>query len=745
MPYRLSQALPYLWNEHCWTTRRREKRNTGPKFLCTLLLFIKFIKFRKGILVKYILLTTAAVVIILSGCGQSSTENDQPFNLSTAESVQLNNLLTEGLQRSITLDVAKREYINSIHKLADAVNEKASPPALLDAYIQASIADLNLKQAFQDKYKLKAKAPEDLKIFSRDDIVEDHRKLVQNFLESQTFFNTEWKKAISKITAYKDLSNDRSGGYVGYLWDLSGLTQYTLGQLWQGEQVQKLEAIKKIFSEAEQSLLRDLPASENYAKPYLLENPDRLAHKALSREAKVIVNNIWDKLKRKGFSGYVPIPLDETVVYNDDVSTQVAMVKGKNPQYDKHAYPDLTNTVLKKLFSWSDHYLVRASRDARVRYNEEFKRAGYYGEESLHPSKWSATALAPGSVEKYSRWFLESLIGLQFKDKYFMEVVDEGDTLNRRKYVLSSTYRDIEAHPATVGGVIVEGDPFSGGVHTFYFPAPPAIQSTDEVIPEATLKEWSQVFIDVLKEDPYFKPFFETPLAPADASGSISALAALRGASGIDAIQFTVNGISGSQIDLEIPMYIRLKGSVDQNKSTALNSGFFAYSLGNTVLGVIQSYANSGEGFNGDSYQSESSIVAAHSFGLAFVEVQVGSVWGSDINRNNWSGVRSQSRVGINTPLGAPFIQVTYRDFGEISDKSGYIGFEIANTEFKIDTYTFSASLLTKVGHHSVHGLTGSIDWTSTLNLKSGVSVNMSLNLGSVSEDKAEFNLSIMW
>jgi hypothetical protein len=310
-----------------------------------------------------------------------------------------------------------------------------------------------------------------------------------------------------------------------------------------------------------------------------------------------------------------------------------------------------------------------------------------------------------------------------------MKVIDEADKRNRRKYALSSTYRDVVPHPPAMGALIEREESESRSFDLSYFPVPPAIQSTDEIIPESTLKEWNQLFLEVLKNDPYFKPLFGiAPVAPTDSSGSTSALAALNGKSGVDSTQLMMNGVSGSHLDLGLPVYVHLKGSMDQGKSTTGMTGLVAYKLGNFALGVIQSYANSGTGFTSDSRQLETSIIAAHSFGLVFVEGQFGSISATDINFKNWSGVRSQVRLGIDTPFGAPFVQLTHRDFGHTSDTAGYMGFEIANTEFKADTYAFSTSLLTKVGHHSVHGSTGSIDWTAALNLNSGVAFNLSID-----------------
>ena len=295
-----------------------------------------------------------------------------------------------------------------------------------------------------------------------------------------------------------------------------------------------------------------------------------------------------------------------------------------------------------------------------------------------------------------------------------------------------------------------------GAVNSGSFSVPPKIDS-DIPVTQAQIDEWNQVFIDALKADPFFGKdeeasdfdprkygsYGNNADSPTDASGSASALAALKGKSGIAATSLMVNGVSGSRIDLGLPVYVQLKGSMDQGKSSDGMTGLVAYKLGNSVFGVVQSYANSGTGFTADSRHLESSIIAAHSFGLMFVEGQFGSISASDVNFKDWSGVRSQLRLGIDTPFGAPFIQLTYRDFGHTSDTAGYVGFEIANTEIKTDTYAFSTSLLTKVGHHSVHGATGSIDWTAALNLNSGVAFTTNLTLGSAAESKAAFNLSL--
>ncbi len=408
---------------------------------------------------------------------------------------------------------------------------------------------------------------------------------------------------------------------------------------------------------------------------------------AMSSSVKKIFNNIWSKLESKGFSATSEeLGLDKT-----DCIYTIPKLK------------ELIGTAPTEPFS---------TGSGAAQSNEDM---GHFSETHTFQSKIISILLAPymPNVNSVNR-------ELRYYSTDFTPILD-GFRFNQRQVDINNSAKRI--HKA------IEGVPFT------YTPG----DSLYEDISEATLKEWNQVFIDAFKAAPFFKQFFE---APADASGSTSALAALRGRLGMDATQLMVNGISGSQVDLALPMYVQLKGSAD-SKSTTDMTGLVAYKLGNSVLGVIQSYANSGTGFNTDSRQLESSIVAAHSFGLMFIEGQFGSVSASDVNFNNWSGIRSQVRLGIDTPFGAPFIQLTHRDFGHTSDTATYVGFEIATTEFKADTYAFSTSLLTKVGHHSVHGNTGSIDWTAALNLNSGVAFTTNLTLGSASESKAAFNLSL--
>jgi hypothetical protein len=161
------------------------------------------------------------------------------------------------------------------------------------------------------------------------------------------------------------------------------------------------------------------------------------------------------------------------------------------------------------------------------------------------------------------------------------------------------------------------------------------------------------------------------------------------------------------------------------------------------VVGAIQSYANSGTGFGSEGRQLETSVVASHSFGSFFIEGQLGSVSATDVRFKDWSGVRSQVTLGVDTQWMSPFVQVTHRDFGNTTDTATYAGFQMDISELNADTYAFSTHLFTKVGHHSVHGLIGALEWSGSLTLTSGVSFTSHLTLGAAAEPSAALNLTL--
>lgn len=401
----------------------------------------------------------------------------------------------------------------------------------------------------------------------------------------------------------------------------------------------------------------------------------------LTTQIKQLTKNIWAELEKKGFSGYDPKELDKEIIYISE-----------------------------------PHYVVkRLSYPATEPFHTRLMHV------IAHKTDWPSLTTPSLNIPPHKKThFVDSLVGLKFNNQW---VYDSEITK-----MMNVKYR---------GYVPV-------GIFTFSLAEPGAEPnreegSKDTLISDLQLEEWNQTFVNEFKKDPFFKQFFEPATLP-DGSGSVSLLSARKGSTGVDAVSLSVNGVAGSHVDLRLPLYVQLKGSVDHGKSTNLTTGTVAYKVGNTVVGTIQSYANSGAGVGTDGRQLETSLVASHSFGPVFLEGQLGSVSATEVRFKDWSGVRSQITLGVDTAWGSPFVQVTHRDFGDKIDTAAYAGFEMDLSELKAESYTFSTHLLTKVGHHSVYGITGAVEWSGSLNLSSGLSFTSHLTLGTAAEPSAGLN-----
>ena len=248
---------------------------------------------------------------------------------------------------------------------------------------------------------------------------------------------------------------------------------------------------------------------------------------------------------------------------------------------------------------------------------------------------------------------------------------------------------------------------------------------------------------------------------PKDLSSNVSLRTARTALTGqLDARAFSLNGHQGTQLNLGLPLFVQLKGSVDGGKSTDATTGSVAYRLGNTVIGAIQAYANSGNGFGLDGRQLETSVVASHSFGGFFVEGQLGAVSANNVHTADWSGVRSQVTLGVDTQFVSPFIQVAYRQLDRnhtyaLNDTAAYVGLDVEVAGLTMDAYRMDTRLLTKVGvgskdwtHGSkavgsITGFEGSVEWSGSLTLNSGVSFSTNLGLDTVAGSAAKFNISV--
>ncbi|MCP5322434.1 MAG: hypothetical protein H6492_00260 [Candidatus Paracaedibacteraceae bacterium] len=229
----------------------------------------------------------------------------------------------------------------------------------------------------------------------------------------------------------------------------------------------------------------------------------------------------------------------------------------------------------------------------------------------------------------------------------------------------------------------------------------------------------------------------------------------------IDGTPFSVNGVAGKSAQLGLPVFVQLKGSVDSAKATEATTGSVAYRLGNTVIGAMQSYANSGEGFGIDGRQLETSVIASQSFGNYFAEAQIGSVSAADVHHADWSGVRSQFTVGYDAAFVSPFVQLSHRQLNRdsvvsLNDTAAFVGLDADIAGLSADTYSLNTRLLAKVGYGThddwnagsrylgnAGSVRGSVEWSASLNLNSGVTFSTNLGLDTLAGSSAAFNVSL--
>jgi hypothetical protein len=398
----------------------------------------------------------------------------------------------------------------------------------------------------------------------------------------------------------------------------------------------------------------------------------------LTDPTKALTKTIWAGLKAKHFTGYNDNILDLKVEYNSSEVSIDSHGWYKIPKLE-HDFPSF----------------------AALSFHEKFVS------HLLENANYLAT------LEQLS--FSDVLLGLRWNGQYVYAAKSGKKEHNAR------LKKDIDVYTYYLSATAPD----------WAHPKPSATAVT-----ETQLEEWNQVFLKALKEDAFFKQFFE-PQSLSDGSGMLSFLNARRGQRGIDMIWLTVNGVPGSHVDLGLPVFVQLKGSVDQGKSTNLTTGTVAYKLGNTLIGAIQTYSNSGSGFGVDGRHLESSVVASQNFYNFFMEFQLGSISATDVHFNDWSGSRAQFTVGVDTPWVSPFVQVSYHNVNDQPDTAVYGGLEVDLSELKTDGYTASTHLLTKAGYSNVKRTTGAVEWSGTLTLNSGVSFSTNFTLGTTAEPSA--------
>ena len=161
------------------------------------------------------------------------------------------------------------------------------------------------------------------------------------------------------------------------------------------------------------------------------------------------------------------------------------------------------------------------------------------------------------------------------------------------------------------------------------------------------------------------------------------------------------------------------------------------------MLGLVQAYANTGDGFEVVSHQSETSVAVSQSLGSVFLEGQVGYIGTHNIHNMDMAGNRYQLSVGYDTQYLSQFIQVAYRDFGKQTDTAAHVGAEVSIDGLNADTSSLDLNLNAKAGYDSRKKFTGSLEWSGTLSLNSGVTFKADLTLGTNEGSTYGLNASI--
>jgi|GEM_PF-3020167 len=238
----------------------------------------------------------------------------------------------------------------------------------------------------------------------------------------------------------------------------------------------------------------------------------------------------------------------------------------------------------------------------------------------------------------------------------------------------------------------------------------------------------------------------ESAEALSSGAPSLSEKASLRSArrsdAKVDFSQLTVNGESGSQLNLQLPIHIKLKGSVNESKSTQGLTGVFAYKLNNTLIGLIHGYANESNNLNSSLNHHESSVVISRLFGKAYIEGQVGFVK-SETYRYEVKGERYQIALGYDFQAFTPFVQATVRNLNDRTEQAAYAGCEFDIMNIVTNGYRISGHLTLKGGHHSFKGAVGSIEGSGSLKLNDGLNIQAGLTVSNQDTPHANFGFSI--
>lgn len=115
--------------------------------------------------------------------------------------------------------------------------------------------------------------------------------------------------------------------------------------------------------------------------------------------------------------------------------------------------------------------------------------------------------------------------------------------------------------------------------------------------------------------------------------------------------------------------------------------------------------------------------------------------------------------MGLDTEFVSPFVQLTHRQLDrsglDLNETTAYVGLDMDIAKLAADTYSVDTRLLAKAGCGSkawsveskdlgsTTGFSGSVEWSASLNLNSGVSFSSNLALDTLAGSSAAVNVSL--
>lgn len=221
---------------------------------------------------------------------------------------------------------------------------------------------------------------------------------------------------------------------------------------------------------------------------------------------------------------------------------------------------------------------------------------------------------------------------------------------------------------------------------------------------------------------------------------------------GLNTTQLCIHNEWGNFTQTDVPVYVELTG--DMHPNTEGNVAVIVmYHVNGWMVGGIYGHATPVKANSIFSSQShELSAVLGYNMKNIFVETQLGDVWGNRMH-GDVSGFRTQLRVGYDTEIISPFIELGVKEVGLAGQdmhvgKSVCVGGEMdvlcsANTHSKI-----SSKLIAKLTVYNsevrANDLYGYINWVGVYHLNDTDTVTAGLTLDHSSESKINIGFDVL-